>query len=166
MIKYLKVLCMHKFFVMQACCKLGLVWLGIIHDMSKFSLVELIGYIKKFKSVTSFSRDKSGYYDPLDDINFAYAWVHHVHNNKHHWQYWVVIRDDIEGKEAFKILDMPKQYILEMLCDWWGASKAYKGKGMLYFWENNRDKLKLSENTVNYIEDNIGIVEHILNGGK
>ena len=151
---YLKTLLLHKHYVGIACWKLGFYWLAIIHDLSKFSSSEFKAYANKFgDNGKNDGRDKSGYYDPTTDTEFARAWNHHIHCNKHHWQYWITPKDRINGEECLKMLDMPNKYILEMLCDWHGASRAYKGKGMMYFWENNKDKLRLSDNTRGKIED-------------
>jgi hypothetical protein len=159
-INYLKILFLHKWYVGIACWKMGMYWTAIIHDVSKISLTELPGYISRFgKAGINVGRDKSGYYDPTKDDKFQQAWLHHVHNNKHHWQFWVIPVDNLpDDFRCFHIMDMPVKYIHEMICDWWGASKAYKGKGVEYFWFTNKNKLRLSENTRAYIEDNIEFI--------
>ena len=48
--------------------------------------------------------------------SFAYAWLHHLHNNPHHPQYWY-LRNDTDHDED-RMLDIPFNYIVEMLCDW------------------------------------------------
>ena len=54
---------------------------------------------------------------------FNRAFNLHVHKNPHHWQYWTMIGDEGEVVP----LDMPDEYILEMICDWWSFSwAAYK----------------------------------------
>lgn len=48
--------------------------------------------------------------------NYQKAWLLHLHRNPHHWQYWILINDD--PKEGEIILEMPYNYIIEMICDW------------------------------------------------
>ena len=52
--------------------------------------------------------------------NFKRAWLQHIHRNPHHWQHWILINDDPTEGEV--ILDMPYNYIIEMICDWWSFS--------------------------------------------
>lgn len=48
---------------------------------------------------------------------FRYAWLHHIHNNPHHWQYWILVNDDPDERTIY--MTMPYNYIVEMICDWW-----------------------------------------------
>ena len=50
---------------------------------------------------------------------FNEAWLKHIHRNPHHWQHWVLVHD--EGGED-TLMDMPLNYIIEMICDWWAFS--------------------------------------------
>ena len=51
---------------------------------------------------------------------FQKAWLHHQHNNPHHWQHWVLVND--EPNEGVKALEMSDEYIYEMIADWWTFS--------------------------------------------
>ena len=51
---------------------------------------------------------------------FKQAWLEHIHRSPHHWQHWVLINDEPEEGEV--ILEMPYEYIIEMICDWWSFS--------------------------------------------
>ena len=53
---------------------------------------------------------------------FQRAWLLHIHRNPHHWQHWVLINDDPGEGEV--LLEMPYNYIIEMICDWWAFSWA------------------------------------------
>lgn len=54
---------------------------------------------------------------------FDKAWLHHIHENPHHWQHWILIQDDPHGGDTnFKLIRMAKHYILEMIADWWSFS--------------------------------------------
>ena len=76
------------------------------HDKSKTSMAEYGPYDKYFYSE-----------DELDEeaiSKYKYAWNNHIHEDPHHWQYWVLINDD----DGIKPLPMPRRDILELLCDW------------------------------------------------
>lgn len=83
-------------------------------------------------------------YNVVND--FDKAWLKHIHRNEHHWQHWILVKDDPEESEV--ILDMPDMYIIEMICDWWSFS--FK-KGNLYeifdWYEERKDHIKLSYRT-------------------
>ena len=83
---------------------------------------------------------------------FNLAWLHHIHNNPHHWQHWILHND--EPGEGMVILDMPHNYIIEMICDWWAFSWA---KGNLYeifnWYDAHKDYMKLSDKTRETVND-------------
>lgn len=74
--------------------------------------------------------------------NYQKAWLLHLHRNPHHWQYWILINDD--PKEGEIILEMPYNYIIEMICDWWAFSWQ-KGKlDEIFGWEHYSKPLEAS----------------------
>lgn len=73
---------------------------------------------------------------------FNRAWLHHIHNNPHHWQYWILINDDPKNGET--LLEMPFKYILEMICDWWAFSWQKENLYEIFNWyEERKDYIKL-----------------------
>ncbi|WP_102261033.1 DUF5662 family protein [Mesobacillus jeotgali] len=104
----------HKINVLVECWKEGLYIQGITHDLSKFNPKEFIPYTKKF------FLDRN--IDSIDEMKWKFAWLHHQHKNKHHWEYWVV---DPNQKLA---LPMPRKYLLEMVCDWRSFSRRWGRK--------------------------------------
>lgn len=89
-------------------------------------------------------------YQAKEDFNRA--WLTHIHRNPHHWQHWVLIND--EPKEGEVILDMPHNFIVEMICDWWAFSH---GKGQLdeifHWYDEHKDYMKLSNKTRKTVDD-------------
>ena len=79
--------------------------LCIEHDVSKYQPEEYDAYDAYFYGGNRIKKAES---------DFNYAWLHHIHNNPHHWQYWVLINDD----DGIKALEMPENYVYEMICDW------------------------------------------------
>ena len=113
-----------------------------VHDRSKESKEEYAPYDAYFYSGEITSEVKK---------RFDYAWLHHIHSNKHHWQYWVLINDDPNEGEI--VMDMPKDYIIEMICDWWSFSwqcgDLYE---MLKWYDDRKNYIKLSEKTRKHVE--------------
>ena len=83
--------------------------------------------------------------------NYKKAWLRHIHRNPHHWQYWILINDD--PKEGEIVLEMPYDYIIEMICDWWAFSWA---SGKLYeifdWYEEHSKYMKLATGTRETVE--------------
>ncbi len=113
------------------------------HDFSKFSEEEFKAYDEY-----SYGGEKTAEVKE----NFNLAWLHHIHNNPHHWQHWILINDN--PGEGMVILDMPHNYIIEMICDWWAFSWA---KGNLYeifnWYDQHKAYMKLSDKTRKTVED-------------
>lgn len=142
-ISYLKYVLRHKCFVFVAGLKTKApIWRLIIHDWTKFLPSEWTPYAKTF-----YAKDGSNQYDEHKD--FDRAWNHHQKRNKHHWQYWVINRDDGD----VKCIPMPEKYIREMVADWMGAGRAITGRWEVQEWyDNNRNKIKLDEETRKKVE--------------
>ena len=102
----------HKLKVLIECWKERLYIQGIFHDMSKFSPKEFFPYTKKFFSDTKLT--------DAEELEWKYAWLHHQHKNKHHWNYWVV------NQHSREAVPMPTKYLLEMICDWRALFKEPK----------------------------------------
>lgn len=112
------------------------------HDISKYSKEEYDAYNDYF------------YGDRNDEVveQFNYAWNHHQKCNPHHWQYWILIKDDLGVSIP---LDIPYLYIIEMICDWWSFSWSKDNLFEIFSWYSDNIKyIRFSiytENTVNHI---------------
>ena len=117
--------------------------IGMAHDQSKSDQEEYDAYDKYF-----YGGNRS--YAVVRE--FRLAWLHHIHNNPHHWQHWVLINDD--PGEGMVILDMPYNYILEMICDWWAFSWNKGNLNEIFNWYNeHKAYMKLSTKTRDTVED-------------
>jgi len=114
--KYFITIRKHKWFVFKECFACGIVWQGIIHDMSKFGKTEF------FSSAKYFCDDKSPHYGDAAENGYSLAWLHHKGHNKHHWEFWTDFNEEDGSIIANKI---PYKYVVEMVCDWVGAGKVY-----------------------------------------
>jgi hypothetical protein len=159
-LNYLKYVLIHKWFVFIECCKLGIPLKGIIHDLSKFTPSEWFPYVNYFYgNYPEWSKmspaEKSLYFGKTkEDIKkvFDLAWLYHQKRNRHHWQYWVLQKDD--GRLV--PLKMPLVYAKEMLADWIGAGLAITGERDINIWyEHNKNKIRLHDETRNWIEATI-----------
>ena len=82
---------------------------------------------------------------------FNYAWLRHIHRNPHHWQYWILVNDDPD--EAEVVMDMPYNYIVEMICDWWAFSHMKGDLTEIFNWyDEHAGYMKLSDNTRKEVE--------------
>lgn len=134
------------------------------HDMSKRSEDEYSAYDTHFYGNRTEESEKA----------YQYAWLHHLHNNPHHWQHWVLINDDDDHNPI--ALDMPDKYIYEMLCDWWSFSWASHfekvkelpveeynktiGLDEIFTWyDDHKDRMILSDNTRQKVERILGILK-------
>jgi len=138
-LKYLGYVVRHRWFVFVECCKLGIPWRGLVHDLSKFLPSEWSPYAWSFNGPWKY-RDRPRWLVEA----FDRAWLLHQHRNPHHWQFWMLQND----KDGFRLLPMPLVYILEMVADWRGAGRAQgHGDDLIPWYEKNKDKIMLNEHT-------------------
>lgn len=111
------------------------------HDQSKYSPEEYEAYLNWFYPIDG---DESN----RDEDEFNRAWSHHQRENPHHYQHFILVKDD--GETIF--LDMPEKDIIHMLCDWHSFS-ANDPQSTAYNWyADNQGKMKLSDNTKAFID--------------
>ena len=114
---HLKTIFIHKYWVFKYCLKCGMPIRGLLHDMSKLGPSELIPnlkYIEPGKSPVNVAKEKDGY---------SKAWMHHKSHNPHHYEYWMDRFDN-----GCYVTRMPFKYMVECLCDYLGANRAYSPK--------------------------------------
>lgn len=113
--KHFKTVMKHKAIVYRECKACGIWWQGVIHDLSKFSITEFL------PSARYFQGDKSPIEAEKAKEGYSIAWLHHKGLNKHHWEWWT----DFDKNGRVYPNRIPKKYVVEMICDWIGAGKAY-----------------------------------------
>lgn len=112
-----------------------------IHDDSKWTEAEFPGYARHFQG----GGDPDG---------FASAWLHHIHHNPHHWNYWLFAdRYSPKGSQVENgAVEMPQHFALEMIADWMGAGRAYTGSWDMTDWLlNNIPRIRLHSKTALYV---------------
>lgn len=84
------------------CCRLGIPLRGLLHDASKLKPSEWMPYANYFYGGPwpdwnqakhqcpgyPYGRTRQGV-----ESEFDVAWLHHQKRNKHHWQYWLLVKD-------------------------------------------------------------------------
>lgn len=141
-VEYFKYLAKHKWYVFVECCKLGVPLRGLLHDMSKFLPCEWVPYAHHFYGKRKKKVDRA----------YDLAWLHHIHRNKHHWQFWVIVDNGIE-----EYLPMPDKYVKEMLADWYGAGYAQNMPDVKKWYLDRKEIIKLHPRTRRWIEKQLGV---------
>lgn len=144
----------HKLLVTKFCFKMGLYKQGMLHDLSKYSPTEFWPSVKYFqgtKSPISAERKAKGYSE---------CWLHHKGHNKHHWEYWV---DYSPLEKRYISLDIPVNYVKEMVCDRIAACMVYQKEkyhpsSALEYLENSEEKNMLHPNTYQRLKHYLTIV--------
>ena len=116
---HLKTITHHRHLVMRGCFRMGLIWQGLTHDLSKYSPTEFFAGVRYYqgnRSPNTAEREANGY---------SLAWMHHKGRNRHHFEYWT---DYGVSGEGIIGVEMPKKYVAEMFCDRLAASKVYRGQ--------------------------------------
>ena len=147
-ISHLKTITSHRHAVIKHCFKAGILFQGLMHDMSKYTPTELkegFLYFQGTRSPNEAARENKGYSE---------AWMHHKGRNKHHFEYWT---DYNPKTKVMTPVIMPRKYVAEMFCDRVAASKIYKkeeyfdGYPLIYF-EKGKQTRAIHEKTSAEIE--------------
>lgn len=142
----------HRFLVCRLCFKMGLYRQGLTHDLSKYSPAEFWLGVKYYQGNRS----------PIDaerkDRGYSTAWLHHKGRNMHHWQYWTDFH-----KGQIVQLEMPMNYIKEMICDRIAACMVYQKdkyhpSSALEFLNKSREQHLMPEKTVAIVREMLTIV--------
>ncbi len=106
----------HRHEVIKNCARLGILWQGLRHDLSKYSPSEF------FQGVKYWCGTKSPNDGARAELGYSSAWMHHKGRNRHHFEYW----SDYDPKtRVMTPVKMPVKYVAEMFCDRVAASKIY-----------------------------------------
>ena len=160
--KHLNTVLTHKKWVFYYCCKAGIPFRGLVHDLSKFSPTEFGESIKYY----------TGTHSPIDECKkkngVSYAWMHHKGRNSHHYEYW---QDNFDkGTDHIK---MPYKCAIEMICDYLGAGRAYQKKNNFTFtseynwWQGKKKLVKsMHPQTFYFIDKMFNIMKDLEDKGQ
>lgn len=178
--EHFKTITKHRHKVMWLCFRIGLYSQGLLHDLSKYSPIEFLTSAKYYQGTSSpIDAEKK-------DKGYSLAWQHHKGHNPHHWEYWVdnlgpqpvkvtgVFKPSFRNSSNPELnkdrmiemteyqsrpnaVDIPYNYILEMICDMVAAGQVYLGdkwtkESPLEFYESHKKNMLLTDSTKNLLE--------------
>ena len=117
--QHFKTITRHRWLVRRGCFKVGLIWQGLTHDLSKYSPVEFWAGVKYYQgdhSPNDAQRKANGY---------SASWMHHKGRNRHHYEYWT---DMNKATRLYESVPMPRKYLAEQVMDRRAACIVYQGK--------------------------------------
>lgn len=136
MVRHFWTVTKHRHHVFINCCKCGIPFRGLLHDLSKFSFTEFLNSSKYYVGVSSPVYEQRKANDFVSTIA-----LHHTGRNKHHWEYWV---DFHRGNLIISMF--PYKYAVEYFCDMIAANRVYSGKkafkreNVLKYWLEKKEK--------------------------
>ena len=138
----------HRHTVIAHSRRAGILFQGLRHDLSKYSLTEFV------PGARFYCGDKSPNEEERALYGYSAAWLHHKGRNRHHFEYWSDY--NVKTKE-FGPVPMPPKYIAEMFCDRVAASKIYQGekytdKHPLEYFMRSKGRRPIDPNTSDMIE--------------
>ena len=145
---HFKTITEHRLLVQKYCFRLGLVWQGLTHDLSKYAPTEF------WRGARYYQGDRSPNDAERKDTGISLAWLHHKGRNRHHFEYWT---DYSTVTKRLEPVRMPDQYLFEMFCDRVAASKIYMGENytdsspLNYFLRAKHDRI-IEKNTAARLE--------------
>ena len=116
---HLKTIRHHRRLVRAGCFRLGLVWQGLTHDLSKYSPTEFFAGVKYYQGTRSPNTAER------EDRGYSLAWMHHKGRNRHHFEYWT---DISPVTHVYEPVEMPPRFLCEMVVDRIAACKTYQGR--------------------------------------
>ncbi len=128
----------HRLIVMEGCFRVGLIWQGLTHDLSKYSPTEFCNGAKYYQG------NRSPNTAEREDKGYSEAWMHHKGRNRHHYEYWT---DMNRATRNYESIPMPRKYLVEMVMDRRAACKIYQkkaytpGSALAYFLSSREREL-------------------------
>ncbi len=119
-IGHFKTITSHRHMVIRHAFKAGIIWRGLLHDLSKYTPTEFCAGVKYYADGKYSANENE-----RKDLGYSKAWMHHKGRNRHHFEYWT---DYSMKTKKLMPVPMPDEYLYEMFCDRVAASKIYKKK--------------------------------------
>lgn len=147
-VKHFRTITKHRHKVIAHCARIGILWQGLRHDLSKYSPTEFWQGARFYQGTRSPNEGEREAY------GYSIAWLHHKGRNRHHFEYWIDYNPKTRQQEPVK---MPLRFVAEMFCDRVAASKIYQGKNYtddcaLKYFERGKDHRKIHPETSDLLE--------------
>lgn len=147
-VKHFRTITKHRHKVIAHCARIGILWQGLRHDLSKYSPTEFLQGARFYQGTRSPNEGEREAY------GYSIAWLHHKGRNRHHFEYWIDYNPKTRQQEPVK---MPLRFVAEMFCDRVAASKIYQGKNYtddcaLKYFERGKDHRRIHPETSDLLE--------------
>ena len=134
----------HRWLVRQGCFRVGLIWQGLTHDLSKYTPTEFLSGVRYFQGTRSPNTAER------EDKGYSESWMHHKGRNRHHYEYW---SDLSLQTRRYEYMPVPRKYLVEMVMDRRAACMVYQGKNYtpgsaLEYLENSRERMFMNQQTL------------------
>ncbi len=178
--KYFLYLLEHKWNVFKYCWKRGVYIHAFTHDLSKFYPDEFFAYARYFYG-DYLSKGQCYRASPMciispkkykEDIkmDFDKAWDKHKERNKHHWENegyvkWMLIEiseveydvwRDIKKNDKYykrvRVCNMPKKYMLQMICDLEAMAIKFNDSAKKYFDKKIAPEARFCQECLDFFE--------------
>ncbi len=146
--RHFRTITRHRHAVIKHCQRAGILWQGLLHDLSKYGPTEFRAGILYYQGTRSPNEGER------EAIGYSTAWMHHKGRNRHHFEYWT---DYSPATKRIEPVEMPLRYLVEMFCDRVAASKIYLGADytdespLLYFLKAKKTRI-IHNNTSDQLE--------------
>ena len=141
--QHFKTITRHRLIVMAGCFRIGLIWQGLTHDLSKYSPTEFRAGARYYQGVRSPNAAER------EDKGYSEAWMHHKGRNRHHYEYWTDMNME---KRVYESVPMPRKYLAEQVMDRRAACIVYQGNAytdgsaLAYFLKSRERELMHPQN--------------------
>lgn len=169
-------------------------WQGLTHDLSRFRPSEFLpyaaahggGHVKRDPKTGSYSGAAAS--ETPIELARERAMMWHWYRNRHHWEHWAIVLPTTHGKYVcentsdfrqivlntqilednapdVKLINIPDRYLLEMACDWWGASMTQGMHGRIWSrYQLTKQNMHMSDENRKTFEACLQYVERTMNG--
>ena len=146
--QHFKTITRHRLIVCAKCFRVGLIWQGLTHDLSKYSPTEFFSGVKYYQGTRSPNTAER------EDKGFSEAWIHHKGRNRHHFEYWTDLSLETRKYES---VPMPRKYLAEMVMDRIAACIVYEGEkyttaSPLNYLQKSNERLLINPRTKQELE--------------
>ncbi|HEC65023.1 MAG TPA: hypothetical protein ENI23_07010 [bacterium] len=115
---------------------------GIVHDFSKFGLIEAKEYARLLPMLRDTTYGTDEYKDLLNELNVAL--IHHYNNNPHHPEHTT------QGIRGMSLLD-----VVEMFIDWQAAIKKHADGDIRKSIEINQTRFSMSDELCQILRNSV-----------
>lgn len=96
------------------------------------------------------------YGDGDNEDEYKYTRTRHQNESEHHWQYWVMLKDNAKTPEP---VEMTKEAVIEMISDWWSFSWDEGKLDSIFDWYKKQKHIILHPETKKFVNEILDKIE-------